>query len=362
MARKKSVTTFDIAERLGLAQSTVANVLNRSRGPKYAEKTRTRIFSAAEEMGYYTVILRRAIKTSLRQLGFLVSNKSELDSTFMRPMVNGVYKAAMQNGYSLMLLESEWKLGDVEDAKEKARKLVGLVESRVLDGILVDKSNFDTEQMRIFKAAKVPFVCINSAPLDEPVHHQSYWVCIDHVEGAKLATEYLLKCGHRHIAMISSSVSKYPVDWLPNYIQMRLKGYKIAMEAAGIEVPSEYIVEGSVSERETVYRAIDKLSCLPHRPTAIFAADDSIAILAMNHLRNCGFCIPDDFSIVGYGNWQVSFLAEPDLTTVSVPWGEMGRYGTEMLLDIIGKADVKEHVITLCTTMKAGDTVRTIDA
>jgi DNA-binding LacI/PurR family transcriptional regulator len=343
-----SVTTIEIARKVGVAQSTVANILNRKPGFKYAEETRKKVLDVADALGYHTKVIRRAIKQSLRQFGFLVSSKASIESTFMYSILSGVYKATFENGYSVMLLEAGWRLGDIDDAKEKTKKLIDLVQSRVLDGLLVDKSRFETEQMEMLEDAKVPFVCINGMmPAQIPSHQNAYWVCIDHEQGARLAVNYLLKEKHRRIAMVNPEMSHYPTNWLPAFIGKKIEGYKNALKQAGVEFDDALVREASTTNRDMVCQAVDDLLKLQNPPTAIFAADDSIAILCMNHLRRAGIRVPEDISVMGYGDWQAAFLADPPLTTVSVPWARMGELGAQILMLLIadGKDIKKQNVL-----------------
>jgi DNA-binding LacI/PurR family transcriptional regulator len=84
-----------------------------------------------------------------------------------------------------------------------------------------------------------------------------------------------------------------------------------------------------------VIKAVESLLRAAEPPTAIFATDDVIAILVINYLRRRGIRVPEDMSVVGYGNWAVSFVSDPSLATVAVPWAEMGRLGAERLIKLI---------------------------
>jgi LacI family transcriptional regulator len=222
-------------------------------------------------------------------------------------------------------------------ADAKTRKLIDLVTSRILDGLLIDKSRFGNRQIALLEEAEVPFVLVNGrVPYEKlDVHRKACWVSIDHVHGGRVATDYLLRCGHRRIAIITLPISKYPVDYAPNMYCFPKEGFISSIEKAGLNVCPEFTIEGSVSDREKLFANLDTLMSLSNRPTAIFVADDYLAVLTMTYLASKGFRLPEDVSIVGYGNMPVCSAVVPTLTTVHVPWAKMGQAGFEMLVGLL---------------------------
>ncbi len=346
-----------IARETGLSQSAVSNILNNSPDFKYSEETRDRVLRVAEKMGYFTHALRKAIKRPLRQFGFVVSNPDTLETTYMSEIMKGLRQAAFMHGFQFLFCEADWKLGDEQQAEAATRKLINLVKSKVLDGLLIDKARFGNEQMQLLQEEGVPFVCINGRIPDHTldIHKEANWVCIDHAEGGRLATDYLIRKGHRRIGMIHPGISEYPQSFVPACIFQRLVGYEQALKAWGITIDSELVREGSLTDRNLVIQAVDCLVSLADRPTAIFAADDAIAIIAINRLCRLGLRVPEDISVIGYGHWSVSFVADPILTTVDVPWSRMGQLGAETLIKLIGGEDAVERSVVLQPRLWEGE-------
>jgi DNA-binding LacI/PurR family transcriptional regulator len=368
------ISTMDIANRTGLSRSTVLNILNNTAGLKYSEQTKKRVHKAAEEVGYQISSLRKAIKRPLKHIAFVLSNPDNIEFSYVGEIWRGVRHAAMEQGYQLMFCESDWTPGNESDADAKTLKMIELVNGRIIDGLIIDKSLFGAPQMKLLQDANVPFMCINGRkPVPEAqlaempelqetyeIDLKAHWVYIDHESGGYIATRHLIDNGHRRIAMINPEMSHYPLHYLPGLIGFRIEGYKKALLEAGIEIDRELLVEGALTERSAICAAIDKLLAMKNRPTALFAADDAIAVFAITHLQSRGIRIPHDISVIGYGNWSVSSVCSPQLTTIDVPWAQMGQIGTEMLISLLNSEAV-DFVKTLNVKLLQGQSVRNIN-
>ncbi|MCE5340169.1 MAG: LacI family transcriptional regulator [Planctomycetaceae bacterium] len=351
------ITTMDVAKRVGVARSTVINVLNKKHSSRYSDDTRKKIFEAADEIGYNIDLMARAIKSTLKHIGFVTSGIDGLDTSVMREILNGSERAANEQGYLVMSTglsnKLYHKLDDcIREANDNTQKIINLISSRILDGLLIDKTRLADPQLELLQKSKVPFVVINSSPVMERQLHQSlYWVGIDHKKGGQIATEYLIGYGHKRIAMIIPAISHYRlydkndqiVDFGPGMVLDRSMGYKAALQNSGFEVNDDLIFEASPSERMSLLKVVDQILRLENRPTAIFVADDNMAVLTINYLRERGFKVPGDFSILGYGNLSACYSAVPKLTTVDIPWAEMGYMGFKILVSLLLNKD-KEQV------------------
>jgi DNA-binding LacI/PurR family transcriptional regulator len=145
--------------------------------------------------------------------------------------------------------------------------------------------------------------------------------------GAILAVSHLIDLGHRAIAYING-----PENWHSS--QERLAGYKDTLEKSGIPLEQQWIQPGDW-EVEGGYRAAKNLLQLPERPTAIFAANDMMALGAIYAIQDTGLSVPDDIAIVGYDNREFTSIVRPGITTVVMPVYEMGRIAAEILLQQI---------------------------
>lgn len=341
---KKRITTVDIAQRLGINKSTVQNILNPRHSNHYSEKTRKQVFQIAREMGYQTSLLAHTIKQPLKQIGFVGSSAAHSENAFVREILKGMQPSAANENYMLMTSESNINLINIEqDAlldqwTKRTNKFIELVSAKILDGLIIDKSQFGNPQMELLENAKVSFVLVNGMlpNLTDPLHRRMYWISIDHFQGSQLAVEHLLAYGHKRIALIMPGISQFPIGKRPMMLSDRLKGYISALEAAGIKYDSSLVAECSLEEKTSVLTAIDKMLRLPSSPTAFFACDDSIAVLTINYLRERGIDVPREISVMGYGNLPLcQYMAVPKLTTVDVPWAKMGEIGLYTLAEIL---------------------------
>jgi len=354
----RKVTTRVIADKLGLSQTTVSQILNATPGQKFAEGTRKKVLKTAERMGYQAGFMRRAIKKPLNNIGFIVDDTFTRPSTFRDAIIHGVSESAREGGYILSICKTPWRLEDSSDAERATRQMIDLLMGRVLDGLLIDKSRFSDVQMRMLEATQSPFVLINGRlpASGRAAHAKAYWVSIDHEQGGRLAVEHLVRLGHRRIGLINPELSGYPRGWLPAWIGDRMAGYRRGLKAAGITPPAGWEVEGSLNDQETAVRAVDRLLAADPEPTAIFVTDDAMAIVVLNYLRRRGWRVPEDISVIGYGGWALNFVADVPLTTIRVPWELMGRLGGELLISLLHQESAAEHVRILLPELVEGRT------
>jgi LacI family transcriptional regulator len=167
-------------------------------------------------------------------------------------------------------------------------------------------------------------------------------IASDNLHGARLATEHLLELGHRRIGFIAGRADLESA-------RLRHEGYRLALADAGIDLDPTLLGEGSFSTEPARSAARDLLS-LPQPPTAIFAANDLSALGVLAAAAELGLEVPADLSVVGFDNVPESVMAEPPLTTVDQSIQLMGRRAVEMLLALLGGAEVPQR-ITLPTRL-----------
>src|SRR4030042_773890 len=152
------------------------------------------------------------------------------------------------------------------------------------------------------------------------------------LEGAYKATKHLIEYGHREIAHICGDMNKYSGF-------KRLEGYKKALNEEGLPIKEEYIVEGDFTE-DSGYEAAKKLFSKKNKITGIFASNDTMAIGAMRFIKEIGYKIPDDISLVGYDDIKIARYISPSLTTIRVSILDMASIAVKSLINFIEK-DIK---------------------
>jgi LacI family transcriptional regulator len=189
-------------------------------------------------------------------------------------------------------------------------------------GMIVVTSAFSEPQLNAFRRRQLPVVVIdplNPPPADVVSVGATNWA------GGKAATEHLLELGHRRIAYIGG-IERAECN------QARLHGYMAALTAQGVPVDPQYIVSGGRFRRDSGTAGLKALLALDERPTAIFAASDSIALGVLGEAARQGVRIPEDMSLVGFDGTIQGEESVPALTSVSQPLEEMGRTALRSLL------------------------------
>jgi LacI family transcriptional regulator len=302
----------DIARESGFSIATVSRVLNHSTYP-VKPAVRELILETAQAMGYHPNLVARSLRTDkTKTVGILVD---DLLSPFTPPVVRGIQDRLKENNFFSLIVNSDW------DSEQEQAGIVSLL-SRPVDGIIFVEYSHVTSSEALASANK-PGVFVHRL-FGTPIKNS---VVPDDIYGASLAVEHLIHLGHRSIAHISGLK-----NW--HNSKERLEGYKKSLEKHGIALAEEWIVPGDW-EVEGGYQGAQTLLQLPDRPTAIFAANDLMALGAICAIQDAGLNVPHDMAVVGYDNREFTWIARPHITTVVMPVYEMGRMAAEILLQQI---------------------------
>jgi len=208
------------------------------------------------------------------------------------------------------------------------------------DGAILVLPSESAEELGDLESQGFPFVVIDAPmPLPErvPVVSATHWA------GARSATEHLLELGHRRIAIIEGRDG-----WVAT--EERANGYQAALAGAGV-LPSPELVDRGNFEIADGYEAARRLLALADPPTAIFASNDNMAIGALHAAAELGFSVPEQLSIVGFDDSELSRVVTPALTTVRQPLEEMGRMAVSLLSRLIDGQRVETLRIELATRL-----------
>ena len=316
------VSIVEIAKAAGVSHSTVSRALRNS--PLVSAATGERIRRLAQEMGYVPSAIGRGLATqSTRTIGLVVTTIAD---PFVAEVVRGVEELAMDRGYGLFLCQS-----GAQPQREIAA-VRALHENRV-DGVIVTSSRVGELYLPLLEQMKVPIVLINNERAGQYVG----FVAIDDVRGGRLATEYLLSLGHRHIAYISG----WPEA---RSSRDRLQGYGEALHRHGIAIHPGLVSAGN-GRMDGGYEAMRHLLQACPCPTAVFCYNDMTAIGALSALREAGLGVPVAMSLVGFDDIAMAAYAHPPLTTVAQPKYEMGQLAMRMLLNLLSNQERIQNVV-----------------
>jgi DNA-binding LacI/PurR family transcriptional regulator len=316
-----SVTLEEIAKAAGFSIPTVSRALTNSKYP-VSPATRKRILEVAQAMGYKPNMAARSLRTDqTNAVGIIVD---DILSPFVPPIVRGIQDYLKQFDYLGLIINSDWDSAVEQDA-------INTLLSRPVDGIIfvesphvvVDEALKQSEKPYIFVHRLFGSTIRNSVVPDD--HH-----------GAMLAVRHLFALGHRRIAYING-----PEGW--HSAQRRLDGYKDELAAHSLDIDPTLIQSGDW-EYEGGYAAAKNLLALEKPPTAIYSANDLMALGAICAIQDAGLNVPKDIAIVGYDNRDFTKIFRPRITTVSMPVYEMGRTAADLLLKQIeeGCQDIDE--------------------
>ena len=320
----------DVAQRAGVSTATVSRAL---RGlPVVSEPTRTRIVAIAEELGYVvSPSASRLASGRTHTLGVVVPY---VNRWFFGQVIVGVEQELRASGYDLLL----YNLGD--DAG-RDRFFHEMPLRRRVDAVLVLSLPLSDAEVARLRALRVPVGLVGASVDGFACVH------IDDVAGAGTAVRHLVNLGHREIALISGG------DDVPMHFTTpvdRRRGYLNALDTAGIGYDPELEAAGDFTVAGG-QRAMSDLLSRSRRPTAVFALSDEMAFGAMRTLRMSGLRVPEDISVIGFDDHDMSDLL--DLTTVAQPVVEQGTAVARLLLDQLsaGVPSSPRHPFSLPTRL-----------
>lgn len=306
----RTVTARDVAQRAGVSQPTVSLVLGGNPRARIAADTRARVLRAAEELGYRPNLLARGlVRQRSYALGVLVP---DLSNPFFAELVGGVERVAVQQGYAVLL----------SDARETPpeRQLEAL-RARMIAGVILDGSSAASLPEGVLEGWNVVLV-------DEP---SARWPGVesDALRAGQLAAEHLHGLGHRRFGFIGPAVDAFG-------FRMRERGFLATLREQGIRIPSEWLrralptVGGGQS-------AMGMLLAGDSPPTAVFCANDLLALGALKSCLGARIRVPERISLVGCDDIEMARVVTPELTTVAVPARELGARAARLLLQAVGQ-------------------------
>ena len=333
MARR--VTIGDVAAEAGVSVATVSKVINDRYG--VAENTSARVRAVIENLGYEASLVGQSLRSKRTNvIGVLVV---EIEP-FSAELLKGVARGIRGSGYELIVFSR----GAMDsDQVGWERRYLSRISGTLTDGaILVTPSSVD----QTF-GAPVVAVDHNARSSTLPT------VDSDNLNGAVAATEHLLSLGHRRIAFLAGRPDLESA-------RLRERGYRQALEAAGIPVEEELIRVGGY-RADTATEPARELLELDPRPSAIFAANDMTALETMAVAQSMGLTVPGDISIIGFDNVPESALAEPPLTTIEQPLHEMGAEAVRLVIDLIDNPSGPPARIVLPTRLVVRQSCRALE-
>lgn len=328
----------DVAREAGVSTATVSHVINNTRF--VSGEVRARVLDAIERCNYYPNAHARSLASGRsRTLGLVIS---DISNPFFPELVKSIETAAFEHGYDVILSSTNY---DAERTSQYVRRFI----ERKVAGVMLMTSELDTALIAELARREVSVVFLD---LGEPGPHMSN-LRVNYEAGIDEAIRHLVSLGHRRISFMGG----------PEHLRSaarRLCAFSASMkkylpDAAAQIHQGDFKLEGGA-------RAARDLLTAREMPTALVAANDMMALGAMNEFRSAGLRIPHDISVVGFDDVAFASLSEPKLTTVCIPRAELGRRAVEALMTTLAHPDqqgtevgVMTHLVVRESTAPARD-------
>lgn len=333
-----AATIKDIARETGLSLATISKYIN---GGNLREKNRVAIERAIKKLDYHVNEYARGLKSKKsRTVGMVLP---ELSNLFNMKIVSVIERILQEQGYSIIICDSQNNL------EQEARSVEFLL-SKQVDGIINIPMGNSSSHLAPAVEHQIPILLLDR-PLDK-LNDVVSCVLIDNQRAARMAVRRLLDAGHRSIGVVVGPAGVYTAE-------MRLKGYREALEEYGIPFEERLVARASLTV-EGGYRQMRRLLKESKDMTAVFVTNYEMTLGALIALNKEGVQIPQELSIVGFDNiMDLSRVFRPSLTIVSQPMEQIGIQAARLMLErLSGDASAAPMTVTLSATLREGASIQ----
>lgn len=325
-------TIRDIAKKVNRSITTVSRALHDY--DDVSAETKELVRQAAKEMGYVANKQARQLRQQHTDtIGFILPTFGpRFSDPFFSEFLAGIGNAASEHDYDLLVSTSPPGEHEMETYEK-------FVQSQRVDGFIIVRTRVNDERAIYLEKIGFPFVAFGRVPgLDDIPYIDE-----NSEQGMRLVVDHLVKLGHRKFACIAPSLNM-------TFANHRMKGMQEGLASHNIEMSSDYVLTGDLTEKGGYERTLELLD-RANRPTAIVACNDLMAIGAIRAIQDSGMEVGRDVSVTGFDDIPISEYVQPSLTTVSQPIYQIGRTACEMLIDILHKKGSRKRQILLEPTL-----------
>jgi len=320
-----TVTIYDVAREASVSMATVSRVVNNN--PNVKPQTRKKVFEAIERLGYRPNAVARGLASKkTTTVGVVIP---DISNAIFAEVARGIEDIANMYHYNIILCNADKK-------KDKEIRVINTLLEKQVDGLLFMGGAVTEDHIQAFKTSSVPIVLCATTDVTDTYPS----VDIDHIEAAEDAVSTLIQNGHRRIAMISGTLQD------PSNGFARYQGYKNALEKAGIPFNEELVRIGNY-RYESGMEVTQHFLELQDKPTAVFAANDEMAIGAIHAIQDKGLRVPEDVSVISVDNVRMASMVRPLLSTVAQPMYDIGAVSMRLLTKLMKKESVMNSRVIL---------------
>jgi LacI family transcriptional regulator len=306
------VTVNDVAKEAGVSQATVSRVLNNH--PHIKKSTREKVLAAIKDLGFSpNEVARSMVIKRTRTIGMVVG---DISNPFYAEIAKVIMSEARKRNYDVIIIDTDYSY-------EVFEKSILTLTGKQVDGILVATIHQKDTIVNQLSESGFPIVYFNRKPNNENMHY----VCLDDEKGSAMAVKHLINLGHQNIA-----VTSYPSRFATYY--QRYLAFKSTLKINGLYKGDRYLYGGEFSYNN-IFHFVKEVLSQETRPTAFITTTDQQAITVMDSVSKLGFSVPDDISVIGFGDIEIASHPYISLTTISAQKEEMGKIALHNLIDLI---------------------------
>ncbi|PAQ16696.1 catabolite control protein A [Bacillus sp. FJAT-42315] len=320
-----NVTIYDVAREANVSMATVSRVVNGN--PNVKPATRKKVLDVIERLGYRPNAVARGLASKkTTTVGVIIPDISNI---FYAELARGIEDIATMYKYNIILSNSDQN-------KDKELHLINTMLGKQVDGLVFMGGQITEEHVEEFKRSPVPVVLAGSVEMSGQIPS----VNTNYEEAAYDAVKLLIDEGHKRIAYVASPLN----DTInKEYV---IKGYKKALEEAGLPMEEELIIEGDYTY-DSGLEAWKKIQQLSSKPTAVFVNNDEMALGVVHGAQDSGVKIPDDLEIISFDSSRLSLMVRPQLTSVIQPLYDIGAVAMRLLTKYMNKEEVESSIVVL---------------
>lgn len=319
-----TITIYDVAREANVSMATVSRVVNGN--PNVKPSTRKKVLATIERLGYRPNAVARGLASKkTTTVGAIIPDISDI---FFAELARGIEDIATMYKYNVILSNSDQN-------KSKELQLIDTMLEKQVDGIVFMGANITEEHIQQFNTSSVPIVLAATHDASNEIPS----VNIDYEQAAYEAVNYLIENGNTKTAFVTSE-KQSAAD------ELKFEGYKRALSEASLSLNEDYIVRGDYSYNSGI-EAVQQLSKLDDKPTAIFTASDEMALGIIHGAQDMGYRVPEDIQVFGFDNTRLATMVRPTLSTVVQPMYDIGAVAMRLLTKFMNKEEVEEKNVIL---------------
>jgi len=331
----------DIAKVTGYSITTVSKAFNGYKD--ISDNAKNIILKTAEDMGYVPNANARSLATKKSLMIGIIFDEAlgfGIRHPFFGAVIEFFKEEVEKDGYDIIFISKNIGKSNVKTYLDHCRL-------RGVDGVFIACASFDNPEIQQLISSNIPSVTVES--YDNKIHS----VNSDDYHGLYMGVEYLVKLGHKKIAHIAGDESVLAG-------LERKRGYLDALKDSDIEAIEDYVVDSNMFSFDSGYEAMAHFLALESRPTAITTAGDMMALGAIKCIKDNGYHIPEDFSILGYDNIDMLEYMALGITTIAQNVSQMGKKAANILVQNIKEPDMRKKEVVLDTKLIIRESCRDI--